>query len=441
MRSSRAAQTGSEVVRGMSADMSGTHMVPGPSSETTPLPSSLYRFVEVLLGCLALCLVVEIIARRFFHLHFEPYATPFFREFFPDFLNFIPRFHYFGSLLFFSYTGTRPFMYPATMAVLYKLFYFVPGSPLVIFLLTGLVAVTIAIRCLGRGLRHHGISAADSYLFPTCVVLCSYPVWFAGRQANMEIVIWIILMAGLGFFLKGYCYSAAACFGLAAALKIYPLIYFGLLLSERRYRQIVFGVLLAAVATLGSLWLVYPVITVAWRNINAGLDLFRSMYMLRVRPEIGADHSLFALLKLCLHPLPTPSGVGKLLSVYLGVTAFCGLLLFFARIRTLPVINQILCLSIASVLLPPTSFEYTLLHLLFPLAMLVLLIVESVRRRVDVPGLKLSLGCFAVLLAFLPEIIYRGHSYGGQIKCITLLVLFVIALRHPFTFTADIEAP
>lgn len=405
------------------------------------LPPVLYRFIEILLVLLTLCLGAEAISRRVFGLHGLPYATPFLEEYFPDFLSFIPRFKFFHSPLFFSSTSTFPFMYPAPVAVVYKLFYLIPGSPLAAFLLTGLIAAAVGVMIFARNLRSRGIIARDAYLFPICVLLCSSPFWFAARQANMEIVMWIITAAGLCLFLSGRGYSAAACFGIVASMKIYPFVYFGLLFTRRQYRQIFFGVLVIAGVTLTSLWLTSPDIANAWRSTSHNIDIFRYFYMLRIRREIGFDHSLFAVIKLLLQPLPPLPIVGKILSLYLSIAAIGGLLLFFLRIRFLPLLNQIVCLTIALVFLPPVSFEYTLLHLFVPLALLVLLTVESCRLGQTVPGLKFALGCFVVLLAFIPEIIYRGHSYGGQIKAVFLLILFAIALRYPLALTSPPDKP
>ena len=108
-------------------------------------------------------------------------------------------------------------------------------------------------------------------MFPSAVLLCSYPLWFAAKQANMEIVIWVFLAAGLACLLKGRGYSAAGCFGIAASMKIYPIIYLGLLLVRRQYREVIFGAVTAAVVTLASLWAVYPNLLVSSRRISAGV--------------------------------------------------------------------------------------------------------------------------------------------------------------------------
>ncbi len=163
--------------------------------------------------------------------------------------------------------------------------------------------------------------------------------------------------------------------------------------------------------------------------------------MLHIRPEIGADHSLFAFIKLLIRPAPTPAFLDRLLPVYLVTAALAGTALFFLRIVRLPALNQILCLTVASILLPPTSFEYTLLHLFLPLALFVLLAVDASREGHISRVLKIVLGCFGILLSFIPELIHHGMSYGGQVKCLVLLVLFVLALWRPFELSEQLLRP
>ena len=109
-----------------------------------------------------------------------------------------------------------------------------------------------------------------------------------------------------------------------------------------------------------------------------------------------------------------------------------GLLVYLLRIRHLPAINQVLCLTIACVLLPPTSFDYTLLHLYTPWALCVLFAVDTYRaRRLRIPGLAAVFVCFAILFAQLGEFVLHGDRLGGQIRATVLLVLFLVALRYP----------
>jgi len=194
-----------------------------------------------------------------------------------------------------------------------------------------------------------------------------------------------------------------------------------------------YAILTAALVTVSSLWLVYPHVLLSWRLSNQALAKFREVVMIKkLYPQTAFDHSLFALIKVALHPLPPPAVMHHLLDAYMAISVLGGLILFFVRIRKLPVCNQVLCLCVACILLPPTSFDYTLMHLYVPWALLALLAVQAKAFHKQFPGLIAAFICFAILFVPETEFIYHAHSYGGQIKALALLALFVIGLYYPF---------
>lgn len=397
------------------------------------LPTSL-RLATLILGFLtAVCFVVEFVCGRLLHLPSDPYAVPLFMERYPDLLFLLPRFNLFHSPAFFSFVSPFPFMYPAPIAVVYRFFYMFPGGPLRPFLFFVLATFSIAGVMFSRVMHRHGVSKADAFSFTFAVLFCSYPIWFLYKQANMEAIIWAVLTTGVVLFLLGRGYGAAACIGIAASMKIYPLIYLGLFLTRRQYRQIAFGIGVIAVTTLASLWLVCPDLSISWHHTNAGLDQFRVMYVLHVRPEIGMDHSLFALLKRIQQPPPSPQRIARILTPYMIIVACSGVGVFFLLIRKLPIANQLLSLGVASVLFPPVSFEYTLVQLLLPFGVVALLAVDLSRRDEWLPGLTATLVCFVLVLAPIPELIVYGERFGGQLKSLVLLALFGIALMKPLS--------
>ena len=161
----------------------------------------------------------------------------------------------------------------------------------------------------------------------------------------------------------------------------------------------------------------------------------RTTNMLHFRSwDIGWDHSLFALYKRLTPHLPPPETLSPWLTAYLVAAALAGTALYFLRIRHLPVINQVLCLCVASILLPPVSVEYTLMHLYVPWALMVFLVLDGARAgNPPIPGVSAAFVCFAILMSPLSEFIHHAIHYQGQIKCVVLVILMIIALRYPFS--------
>jgi hypothetical protein len=351
-----------------------------------------------------------------------------------DYTLFAEQFRYFHRPEFFV---VREFPYPAPVAIPYAIFFSYHAHPLRFFFGFILASFAIAGLLLGLALHRRGVSSLKATLFILASLLMAYPLWFELKQANMEICVWVLVAAGVWAFCRGKGYSAAACFGIAGAMKIFPFVFLGLMLARRRYRQMAVVALTALVTTLVSLWLVGPNILETWREIQKSVAFFRTTYMLSFRgEEIGFDHSLFGIYKRFAHHLPPPEQLGHIANIYLAIAAVSGIALYFLKIRYLPLINQVLCLTIASILLPPISYEYTLMHLYIPWAMLVLFAQEQsstgsqIRRAIR--GLTAAFVCFAILLSPMGELIHHATRYGGQIKALVLVCLMVVGLQYPF---------
>ncbi len=378
------------------------------------------------------CGLAEVVAVKVFGLRYGPYDFPLGRTYFPDFVRFSERFRWFHSAAFFA-PGPPPFLYPTPAAAVYAVFYrLFPRHALPAFLGFAVGILSAAAVGFGITLSRRGIRAWEAMLFSIVVLACSYPVWTVLKQGNIEIAIAALVTAGVTLFVAGRGYSAAACFGLAASMKLYPVIFLGLFMARRQYREMAWGVCVLVGATVLSLWLVCPSVGVSWQAYREGVAQFGQLYVVRMRPEIGTDHSLFALLKQGLDPLRTPEQMSRLLGWYLVSAGVIGVVLFFVRIRRLPVVNQVICLSVASVLLPPVSYEYTLLAMFAPAAMLVLLAVDGRGMR----GLAGVMCCLALLLGPMPELIWRGQVFEGQVKALVLVLLFWVGLRYPFVSAA-----
>ncbi len=412
---------------------------PAATASFTALPRPLKIFLGMDLGLLAIAVACEVFCRFVLKLAY-PYRFPLLNEHFLDLLNEYPRFQHFRTLLFFTDATDPLCMYPAPVLVIYRFFFLFVPHQLIVFLSFIALSFLVATVLLGRALIHSGLGVMTTWLFLGIMLLTSYPLWFEIRQSNMEITSWVFVSLGVLFYLRSKDYSAATCFGIAGALKIFPFLYLGLLLSHRKYRQIVAGALAAIAVSLPSLWLVYPNIVESWKLTNEQIAKFRYRVMLvRSNPQNSFDHSIFGLFKALFHPLPPKPVMDHLLTLYLATAVVFVLVIYFLRIRLLPVANQILCFCVLSILLPPTSFDYTLMHLYAPWAILALITVQAARQGTYPKGLLAAFTCFAILFAPETEVIFHHWSYGGQIKAVTLIVLFVIALRFPFA-AGDLEA-
>ena len=355
-----------------------------------------------------------------------PYNWPYFirSDSLHDYWDYFERFKLFHTTDFFMAPG-YPFTYMAPGAVLYWLFYSLGlKGGLLAYLVEALASVMAGFALLQRAMVRRGLGqmAAERFLF--CTLLTSYPIIFCVDRGNLEIVVATGLAVGTWAYWTGRSWTAAVLWGLFGSVKLYPLILLALFLSAKQYRQLATAIGTAVASTLLSLEFVGPDFGSAVAGIQHGLNAFLAYYSLRFEWGIGYDHSLLSLIRLTLGRTDE-----TLLHVYLVTMAIVMLTVYFLYIRRLPIANQLLLLSVASILLPPTSSDYTLVQLYAPFAVLVLIALDSRKQRV---GLNLAFGLLGVLFTPTNFIFHNQQVRGAQIKCVLLIWLFVIALRNPW---------
>ena len=395
-----------------------------------PKPVRIFWALNVFLSlsCLAIMLCDKYLLHGSYPYTFP--TLPF--DNFDDFVCFDDRFKHFHNEMFFSPRFGVPFAYPAPMTLFYKVFDLRPHHHLSIFLLVNGAGVLWLAYALGHAMIGRGLRARTTWLLLFSTLCVSYPLWFELVLANLEICVFLVVGAGMIAFLKERFYLAASIFAVAASMKIFPFVYLALLMARKKYRELAFGIAVVPVLNLVALWALCPSIGVAYRGLAAGFDSFRIHYALAFRPmETGFDHSLFGFIKRVAALFHVYAMPPRVLTAYLIATSVFGLALYFVRIRKLPFLNQALCLCIVSILLPPTSHDYTLLHLYIPWGLVVLCAIDRWKAGHSVDGLKWVFACFAILFSAESELIFHS-GFSGQFKAVTLVLLLVIALKHPW---------
>jgi hypothetical protein len=273
-----------------------------------------------------------------------------------------------------------------------------------------------------------------------CTAIFSFPLFFLLDRANTEGLVWIVSSLGLVLFATRRYRSSAMFLALAASMKIFPGVLLLLLLARKRYWD--FGLAIAGVAVFswGSLWLAGPTTARAAGGIADGLAYLRQVQIFDYKPiEISFDHSLFALVKqVCFRAVHDVARVNALLPhiylVYgLSAVAFFSAAYFFA-IRRLPVLNQLLALSAFSVLLPYVSYDYTLVNLFVPFAILIFVLAADAadgRLRLTRGKMLCLLLPYAVIFTPQSYLVYHVVGYGAQVKTAALCAAIGAAIRIP----------
>jgi hypothetical protein len=386
-----------------------------------PLPRSLRLWLTAILCLTAINVAIELFCHFALHLHY-PYDWPFVAPIsrFNDLLDWVPQFRALHTEAIFHQRLLN--VYPAPLSVLYASFVPFGRWALAAYLTFAFLLASVTLTFFGKHLITLGLAASSTFALLATVFLTSYPFWFLLHTANLELFVWACTLTGVWAFSREKPTTAAIFFGLAAAMKLYPLLYLALWLHRRTWPRILQSLAVAAAAMGASLWAVYPNIPVSLREMRAGTAVFIARDGLHWLPgQAGFDHSAFSFLKTIL-PTFTPETTARLLSAYLVLATLTATWLWFANIRHKPVLNQLLFLTIGTILLPPTSYDYTLVHLYAPWGLLVLALAAG---RQPTKACWIALASLAILFTAQGYIIAAGNHFAAQLKCLALLSLAV----------------
>jgi hypothetical protein len=342
------------------------------------------------------------------------------------------------------------FNYPALGLFVYVVFIRLFPKPTVALAGFTAAAALFGFLALRRMLN---VSGANRWWIDASLVaagLCSYPFMILIDRANIEGVAWCFAVLGLIFFIKERYLVSALFFGAAVCIKPFPGLFFFLLLNRRRYKEIATALVAILGVNLILLKAIGPTISSAYRMLNQGVGAFLDNYVATVRfREIGFDHSLFSCLKWLVRVLGLQTDYviqNSLLTAYrvwlvLSLVIILAAGYYFWR---KPVLNQLFAVVLLILLLPPVSYDYTLIHLYLPWGVFMIFLVRDVGRGRIRFSLRQCLWILipcAILMAPQSYLIVNEAGFGGQVKAITLVILFVINARIDLPCTLFNELP
>jgi hypothetical protein len=351
---------------------------------------------------------------------------------FNDFDIFRDQFRFFGKPQFWA-PRKYAYAYPAADSLVIKAFLSLPFNQLLCLRLFTVLAVVVSAIWSGRALVRRGLALWSAVLFVTVAAISSYPFMFMIQRANIEVFNWIFASLAVAALWHERWKLAAVLLGIAISLKLFPFVLLALFLARRKFPALLMAIATTVAIDLTSLAILGPTIAVANQHLNDALRRFGDAYLFSVHPdEIPFDHSLFAVIKHVADHfrIADTAHLIRLDHWYMMIAALGGLLLYFTRIIRLPRINQIVILLALSVLLPPVSGDYNLVHLYAGWLILALFAIQAepgvIRSRV-LPA------CFLLLaIAFCPETyMFIGQAHiAGSVKALSLSLLVVLLLAY-----------
>ncbi|MGD0798577.1 MAG: glycosyltransferase family 87 protein [Acidobacteriaceae bacterium] len=361
----------------------------------------------------------------------QPHYNPLGGARYEDLMEFPPVYRMLHTADFYEGINTSRVTYPPLGMVLFAALY-ASGHPIGVYLGTAAVWLVACVGGVRRALTAEGIGGVTATLFPLTVALVSFPIAGLLQRGNIELFVWVFAGLGTWLFVRGREDAAAALWGLAAAVKLYPVVLLGLLLPRGKWRAFAVGVGTFVGVTVASLAWLGPTMGVAWHGALKNVFRYQGMRVGEwTLHELAANHSAFGLAKLGAMAVGLP--MARLTLPYYA----CGGLLmgwaFFARLWRMPMANRLLALTAFMLALPPISYFYSLVHLYAAWVVLVFVAVRAEKAGAQVKGLTaamvLLVGLFAPFMLFTFP---RVGLFGGLVQAFLLLWLWVCAVEIPF---------
>jgi hypothetical protein len=340
------------------------------------------------------------------------------------------------------------------------------------------------VRLFPHPLRAYLIFTALSFLTATCLfslqvkritrnklpqiaiwstLFLGFPLQFLIDRGNIEAVIWVLVLLGIVAYTRNRMLTSVIPWSIAASMKIFPGLLFVLFLARRKFGTFVVAVAATVALSLLALAGIGPTIHLAAVDSSKSTAFLVDGYIIP-HDNAGFDHSLFQATKHVIYAaawahkssnvplvIRTRPANEKALRIYNIVIPLAAILLYWFRLRCLPLLNQFIAFIVLCVLLPYVSGEYTLVHLYIAGgAFLLFLLNDVATARVRIPARAIYLMLFSCAIIFAPlsylSISASGNrtfAFGPQVKTVFLILILLTVLRVPMpsSLFGDLQLP
>jgi hypothetical protein len=353
-----------------------------------------------------------------------------------------------------------PYPYPAPSFYVYVFFVQFFPHPLRAYLIVVLLSFLLATCFLSLRVRR-----ATAKKLPQIAIwstlLFGFPLQFLIDRGNIEAVIWLLILLGVFAFARNRMLVSAILWSLAASMKIFPGLLFVLFLARRKFGTFVVAIAATAAFSLLALAGIGPTARQAAAESSKSAAFLMDNYI-TAHEATGFDHSLFQATKQLVYVgawsvsnkrvvLNTRSANEKALRIYNIVIPLAAILLYWFRLRHLPLLNQFIAYIILCVLVPYVSGDYTLVHVYIAWAAFLLFLLDDVATgRVRIPARAIHLILFSCAVGFVPlsylAVTRRPNptfACGAQVKTAFLIVILLTVLRVPMpsSLFGDLKLP
>lgn len=228
----------------------------------------------------------------------------------------------------------------------------------------------------------------------------NYGYWFCVDRANFELIVAVLIMAFLFFYTKGKTHLSTVFLAMAAATKIYPIIFIILFLSEKKYKEVSLAILYTVAFILFPLFLQHGSFIDNLNFIFNGFELDTNSSSFAGAFEDKGNYllqgtSFFSALKILNIKLSL--GLNNMLTKYFIMVAIIALgVIYYTIFIEKSTWRKVTLFTSLLLILPHISFDYKFIHILFCVYLYINEKKEEENNKIDYKKVTIIFGLLLI---------------------------------------------
>ena len=205
------------------------------------------------------------------------------------------------------------------------------------------------------------------------LTFATYPVLFSIDRANFEILLFIFLVGFVYFYQKEKFLISALLLSFAASMKLYPLLFIFLFISDKRYKEGLYVIIFSLIITTASLLMFKGGIVSSVQGLIQCLNYYKIQYGIG-DGGLHFSSSLYGLIKVFLYNFgfSAKAQIANFFSMYFIFVLLSALAmsLYFIFVKN-SFWKKVALIIIMITLLPFQSGDYKLMHFYIPMMLFI----------------------------------------------------------------------